>query len=169
MNRLLGIILIVVGIVVGLVIVAWLFTNPDLSGPGRILGLGIGLLVIIAPLIGGGIFVLARGMGDVKTAREAGYQRKLLNLVQSRGQIRLDDAALELQVPKDRLRDMIHGLVGLGVFSGYINWDNGVLYSSEASKLRELTKCPNCGGDITLSGKGVASCRFCGTEFFLGS
>ena len=27
--------------------------------------------------------------------------------------------------------------------------------------------CPNCGGEITLSGKGIARCRFCGTEFFL--
>jgi hypothetical protein len=169
MNRLLGIILIVVGVVIGLVIVAWLFTNPDLSTPGRILGLGIGLLVIIAPLIGGGIYVLVRGVGDASVSREAAHQRSLLNLVQSRGKVRLDDAALELQVPKDRLRDMIHSLVGLGVFSGYINWDNGVLYSSEASKLRELTKCPNCGGEITLSGKGVAACRFCGTEFFLSS
>ena len=167
MNRLLGIILIVVGVVLGFVAGAWLFTNPDLTTPARILGLGIALLVLVAPLVGGGLYVLAKGMGDVKTAAEAGSQRKLLNLVQSRGQIKMDDAALELQVPKDRLRDMLNSLVGLGVFSGYINWDEGTLYSSEASELRQLTKCPNCGGEITLSGKGVARCRFCGTEFFL--
>jgi tRNA(Ile2) C34 agmatinyltransferase TiaS len=88
-------------------------------------------------------------------------------MVQSRGQLPIDEAALELQLPRDTIRDMINSLVGLGVFSGYINWDKGVLYSQEASKLRELTKCPNCGGEITLSGKGVARCRFCGTEFFL--
>lgn len=167
MNRLLGIILIIVGVVLGVVAGAWLFTNPDLTTPARILGLGIALLVLVAPLAGGGLYVLAQGMGDVKIAAEAGHQRKLLNLVQSRGQIKMDDAALELQVPKDRLRDMLNSLVGLGVFSGYINWDEGTLYSSEASELRKLTKCPNCGGEITLSGKGVARCRFCGTEFFL--
>jgi tRNA(Ile2) C34 agmatinyltransferase TiaS len=62
---------------------------------------------------------------------------------------------------------MLYSLVGLGLCSGYINWDKGVLYSSEASKLRDLKQCPNCGGEIVLSGKGVARCRFCGTEFFL--
>lgn len=167
MNRLLGIILIVVGVVVGLVAAAWLFTNQDLTTPARILGLGIALLVLVAPLVGGGLYVLIQGVGDAKTAAQADQQRKLLNLVQSRGQIKVDDAALELQVPKDKLRDMVNSLVGLGVFSGYINWAEGTLYSKEASALRELTKCPNCGGEITLSGKGVARCRFCGTEFFL--
>jgi hypothetical protein len=144
-----------------------LFTNQGLETPARILGLGIALLVLVAPLVGGGLYVLAQGMGDAKIAAEAGEQRKLLNLVQSRGQIKLDDAALELQIPRDNVRDMIHSLVGLGVFSGYINWDEGTLYSSQASELKQLTKCPNCGGEITLSGKGVARCRFCGTEFFL--
>jgi len=74
---------------------------------------------------------------------------------------------LEMQLPRDRIKEMIYSLVGLGVFSGYINWDKGVLYSSDASKLRDLKQCPNCGGEITLTGKGVARCRFCGTEFFL--
>ena len=50
---------------------------------------------------------------------------------------------------------MVYQLVGLQVFSGYINWDDGILYSSEASKLRELDKCKNCGGEITLAGKGI--------------
>jgi hypothetical protein len=167
MNRTAGIIMIVVGVILGLVAAAWLFTNPDLTAPARILGLGLVLLVLIAPLVGGGIYLTVQGAGDAKLQVEAGQQRKLLNIVQSRGQVSLDDAALEMQVPRDKIRDMIHSLVGLGVFSGYVNWDKGVLYSQEASKLRELKQCPNCGGDITLSGKGVAHCRFCGTEFFL--
>jgi tRNA(Ile2) C34 agmatinyltransferase TiaS len=62
---------------------------------------------------------------------------------------------------------MIYELVGLQVFSGYINWDQGILYSSDASKLRELTQCKNCGGEIQLVGKGVVKCKFCGTEYFL--
>lgn len=68
---------------------------------------------------------------------------------------------------REQVREMVYALVGLGVFSGYVKWDEGVLYSSEASRLRDLKQCPNCGGQIELSGKGIASCRFCGTEFFL--
>jgi hypothetical protein len=72
-----------------------------------------------------------------------------------------------MQLPREQIKDMIYSLVGLGVFSGYIHWDKGVLYSSDASKLRDMKQCPNCGGELQLSGKGVAKCRFCGTEFYL--
>ncbi len=166
-NRLVGIILIVVGIVVGVVAAAWLFTNEGLQGTARILGLGIALLVLVAPLVGGGIYLASMGGKESRQQVDAAQQRKLLNIVQTRGAVKLDDMALEMQLPRDQIKDMIYSLVGLGVFSGYINWDKGVLYSSEASKLRDLKQCPNCGGEITLSGKGVARCRFCGTEFFL--
>ena len=42
-----------------------------------------------------------------------------------------------------------------------------MLYSAEARHLRELDKCQNCGGEIELTGKGVVTCRYCGTEYFL--
>ncbi len=166
-SRLLGIILVVVGIAVGATAAAWLFTNAELSQPARILGLGLALLVVVAPLVGGGLYMLLTGSSEAKRDQEAAHQRKLLNIVKSRGQVRVDDLALEMQLPRDQIKNTIHALVGLGVFSGYINWDKGVIYSQEASKLRELKQCPNCGGEITLQGKGIATCRFCGTEFFL--
>ncbi len=166
-NRLVGIMLIVVGIVLSGIIAAWLFTNSDLASSAKILGLGVALLVISAPLIGGGVYMLAFGGQQARQGHEAAQQRKLLNIVQTRGQVPVNDVAIELGVPRDDIKDMLYSLVGLGVFSGYINWDKGMLYSSEASQLRDLKQCPNCGGEITLSGKGVARCRFCGTEFFL--
>lgn len=167
LNRLSGIMLVVLGLIVGAVATAWLFSNEDLEGPARILGVGIALVVLVAPLVGGGIYLAAFGGQQARQHAEASQQRKLLNIVQSRGEVRLDDLVIEMQLPREQVRDMIHSLVGLGVFSGYINWDQGVLFSSEASQLRELKQCPNCGGEITLSGKGIATCRFCGTEFFL--
>lgn len=167
MNRVSGIIMIVVGAILGVVAIAWLFSNPDLTVPARILGLGVALLVLVAPLVGGGLYLTIQGVGEAKQQVDAGQQRKLLNIIQSRGEVKIDNVALELQQPKDKIRDMLYSLVGLGVYSGYINWDKGVLYSSQASQLRDLKQCPNCGGEIELAGKGVAKCRFCGTEFFL--
>jgi len=166
-SRLLGIILLVVGLALGLIAAAWLFTNDDLEGPARILGLGIALVVLVAPLSGAGLYLLSSGKQEARQQQEASQQRKLLNIVQARGEVPLDDAAVEMQVPRDQIKDMLYSLVGLGVFSGYINWDKGVLYSTDARSLRALKQCPNCGGEITLSGKGIARCRFCGTEFFL--
>jgi hypothetical protein len=166
-NRLIGIILLVVGLGIGLIAVAWLFTNDDLTDSARILGLGLALLVLVAPLAGGGIYLLFSGGQEAARAQVAARQRQLLNIVQSRGQVAISDLAVEMQLARDDIRDTVHALVGLGVFSGYINWDEGVLYSAQASQLRELEACRNCGGEITLSGKGVATCRFCGTEYFL--
>jgi hypothetical protein len=166
-NRLIGIILTVVGIIIAIVAVGWLFTNEGLTGPAKILGLGIALLILVAPLVGGGIYLTTMGGKEAGQQVEASQQRKLLNIVQTRGSVPLSDVVLEMQLPQEKVKDMIYSLVGLGVFSGYVNWDKGVLYSSEASKLRDMKQCPNCGGEITLSGKGVAKCRFCGTEFFL--
>ena len=166
-SRLVGVMLVVLGLVVGAVVAAWLFTNNGLEGPARILGLGIALVVLVAPLVGGGVYLTAFGGQQAKEQDEAMRQRRLLNIVQAKGQIKLDDVVLEMQMPREQVKDMIYSLVGLGVFSGYINWDDGMLYSSDARQLRELKTCPNCGGEITLSGKGVAHCRFCGTEFFL--
>ncbi len=166
-SRLVGVMLVVLGLVVGVVVAAWLFTNDGLEGPARILGLGIALVVLVAPLVGGGVYLTAFGGQQAKEQSEAAEQRRLLNIVQAKGQIKLDDVVLEMQLPRERVKEMIYSLVGLGVFSGYINWDDGMLYSSDARQLRELKTCPNCGGEITLSGKGVARCRFCGTEFFL--
>jgi hypothetical protein len=167
LNRLVGIVLIVVGALVGIIAAAWLFTNEDLEGPARLLGLAIVLLILVAPLVGGGLYLTVFGGQEARQQQEASQQRKLLNIVQSRGSIDLNDMALEMQMPREKVKDTIYALVGLGVFSGYVNWDKGMLYSSEASKLRELKNCPNCGGEIQLTGKGVATCRFCGTEFFL--
>lgn len=167
LNRLVGVILIVLGLAVGGIAAAWLFTNQGLEGPARILGLGIALVVLVAPLVGAGIYMAVFGGQQAREQQEASRQRKLLNIVQTRGQVRMDDLVLEMQLPREEVKNMIYSLVGLGVFSGYVNWDKGVLYSSDASHLRELKQCPNCGGEITLSGKGVARCKFCNTEFFL--
>jgi tRNA(Ile2) C34 agmatinyltransferase TiaS len=62
---------------------------------------------------------------------------------------------------------MLHELVGMGLFAGYVNWDEGMLYSRQASELRQLSQCENCGGQLELAGKGVIRCPYCGTEYFL--
>lgn len=169
-GRLVGLITIVVGVMVGVLAVVYVAVNMAsgmLTAGGGILGLAIALLVIVAPLVGFGIYMLVQGNQDVKAQARAAEQRRLLDIVRSRGQVDIADLAVEMQVSPEALRDMVHQLVGLQVFSGYVNWDKGTLYSAEARSLRELEKCRNCGGEIELAGKGVVTCRFCGTEYYL--
>jgi len=62
-----------------------------------------------------------RQLAEAKQQVDANQQRKLLNIIQSRGEVKIDDAALEMQQSKDKIRDMLYSLVGLGLYSGYIN------------------------------------------------
>jgi DNA-directed RNA polymerase subunit RPC12/RpoP len=62
---------------------------------------------------------------------------------------------------------MIYDLIGKQLFTGYVNWQDGMLYSADASKIKEGGKCPNCGGKLELAGKGMIKCPYCGSEVFL--
>jgi hypothetical protein len=94
-------------------------------------------------------------------------QTRLAAIVVARGQIRLDDLARELSAPRELTLTWLYELVKRGEFTGYINWDEGVLYSAEARRLTEAGKCPHCNGELSLAGKGVIRCRYCGSEIFL--
>ncbi len=95
-------------------------------------------------------------------------RQRLLGCVEARGEIPLDELAVEVNAPRELVKEWIYTLVRNERFSGYINWDEDVLYSAEASRIREAGRCPQCGGDLGLAGKGVIRCDYCGAEIFLG-
>ena len=169
-GRILGTILIIGGILVGIIIIYLMATyrnEGDLGAGAAVLGAAIGIIVLVLPQLGFGAFLLWKGGQDEDRAAQAKKQRQLLDIVKSKGQIDISDLAIEMQASKDEVHGMIHGLVGMGLYSGYINWDEGMLYSQEAKQLRELTRCQHCDGELALAGKGVIRCPFCGTEYFL--
>jgi hypothetical protein len=167
-GRLTGVILSVVGF--GVAIIAGLFLAAQVSAgmsPGAAV-VGAGLAFIpVALLVGFGLYMYVKGGHEAEQESVMQKQRQLLDILKSRGQVRIHDMALEMGVNVDTVKAMVYELVGLQVFSGYVNWDKGVLYSSDATKLRELKQCENCGAPIELVGKGVVACKFCGTEYFL--
>ncbi len=167
-SRLAGGVLSIIGLGIALIAGLWLATQVSvgMSAGGALLGAGL-VFIPIALLLGFGVYLFLRGGTEAKQLSTMQQQRQLLDIVKSRGQVTVSDMAVEMTVPADVVKDLVYQLVGLQVFSGYINWNEGVLYSSDASKLRELSKCKNCGGDIVLAGKGVVVCKFCGTEYFL--
>lgn len=138
-----------------------------MTGGGRALGLVLLFVVLVGPLAAAGVIALTRGRKEIAEQAAAANQRKILDMVKTRGQVNISDVIIELQSDMPTVQDMIYRLVGMGVFSGYINWDEGTLYSAEAASLRELQNCRNCGGELSLAGKGVIKCPYCGTEYFL--
>lgn len=169
MGRTLGIILIVGGIAacIILALVMRVFSTEVTSRSGAVLGFAIGALVLALPMIGVGAFLWWRGGREAAAAVEADKQRELLNIVKTRGQIAVSDLVIELKSSRDEVNQMLGELVGMGLFSGYVNWDEGMLYSRQASELRQLSNCQQCNGELELAGKGIIRCPYCGTEYYL--
>lgn len=166
-GRIIGGLLAGAGVVVALAAGGWLVTNlaeGTLRASGAVFGLVL-LLIVVAPLVAGGAFLFVRGQEEARQFAEVAKEREILNMVLTRGQLRISDAAIEMDLDREQIKDYIHDLVGKGLFAGYINWNDGVLYAKEASDMRQ--KCPNCGGELQLAGKGVFECPYCGTEIFL--
>ena len=169
-GKLIGLILIASGLACGAIGGLWAAAQragEKLDAGALIFAIG-GLAVIALPLIGAGIFFLVRGGREEEELKDIAKQRKILNMVSTQGQVRIAEVALELGATKDQLKQWLYDLVGKGLFSGYINWDDGVLYSKQASQLKSGS-CPNCGAKLEMAGKGVVKCAACGSEVFLGS
>ena len=168
-GRLVGIILIVASILVFLgcsaVSVFSTLSAEDGSTGGAVLGVVISLFVAI-PLAAGGVFLLVRARSEAARQVDASRQRKILDMVKTRGQVDISDLVIELHSSTDQVRSDVYALVGMGLFTGYVNWNKGMLYSREASQLTGQS-CPNCGGEQSFGGKGVITCQYCGTDVFL--
>ena len=105
------------------------------------------------------------GQGCIYTAGWlAEKQRQLLEWVDLRGQMRLEELARLLKVSPQMVSDWIYQLVQRGQFKGYANWTQGIIYAAAAHKLGTESACPSCGGQLTPGGGGRIVCQHCGTE-----
>jgi ribosomal protein S27AE len=173
-GRIVGIILIFFGLAAIGIAGVWALAemasdNSSLTLGGAAVGVALVFFLVTAPTVGVGAYLLVKGRRESAELAEVDRQRKLLNIVLSRGQVNMSDLVLELGATTDQVKAWIYDLVGKGLFSGYINWNDGILYSKQAGSIRETKKCPNCGGQMQFGGKGVITCPYCGTDVFLAT
>lgn len=94
-------------------------------------------------------------------------QRDLLDMLKGAGRVNLAQAAETLNVDTLTLRDMIQELGRWQVFSGYVNWQEGVLVAMQTEALRSAQDCQHCGERLDFVGQQAVRCSACGTEYFL--
>jgi hypothetical protein len=169
MGRTIGFILIAVALV-GFLLLAVLMgsyvADDQLAISTAVFGFTIFAIILLLPL-GAGVFMVWKGGQEAKVAVRAKEQRRLLDMVKTQGEVHISDVAIEMDVTRDEVQAILYDLVGKGLFSGYVNWDEGMLYSKQASELRERSTCAVCGGQLEIAGQGVIRCPYCGTEYFL--
>jgi DNA-directed RNA polymerase subunit RPC12/RpoP len=167
-GKTIGIILIAVGLVLLLAVAAMLgvfSASTGLNAGGLALGVVL-IIVIVLPIIAAGVFLTVKGGQEAAEMAEVAQEKKLLNMIVTQGKISIGEAALELRLTRDQVKDYVYDLVGKGLFTGYVNWDDGMLISQQASQMPK-NKCPNCGGQLELAGKGTVTCPYCGTDIFM--
>ncbi len=173
MGRTVGIILIAAGLLICAVVSLFLGVGafaagegPGLSRAGAILGIA---LFGVAPLLilgGVGAYMLVQGNKEATEMADVQKKERLLGMIQAAGKVPIANAAVELKMTRDQVKYAILDLVNQGLFSGYINWQEGIFYSKDLAQV-ETTKCPNCGGEREVVGKGIVKCPYCGVEIFL--
>ena len=167
-GKIVGIICVGGGLIVELLAVAWLLSqmaSGQVQAGGAILGLALSQVCAL-PLLAVGGFLFIQGTKESAEFSEMDKERAILNMVQTQGKVKIADIALERKLTRDQVKNYVYDLVGKGLFTGYVNWADGILVSKTASEMK-TTKCPNCGGEREVVGQGVVKCPYCGSELFV--
>lgn len=171
-GRIVGIVLLIAGLAICGVVSLFLGLGATGSGPaplspaGAVLGIALFGVVPLLILGGVGVFMFIKGGQEAAEIEDVRKKERLLGMVQAAGKVSLGNAAIELKMTRDQVKNAILELVNQGLFTGYINWKEGIFYSQDVSQM-QTTKCPNCGGERSAVGKGVVKCEYCGAELFL--
>jgi DNA-directed RNA polymerase subunit RPC12/RpoP len=173
MGRTIGIILIVAGVLICGVVSLFMGIGalaagegPGVSRAGAVLGIALLGVVPFLILGGVGVFLFIKGGQEAVEMADVRKKERLMGMVQAAGKVSLANAAIELKMTRDQVKNAILDLVNQGLFSGYINWQEQMFYSKDLSQMQS-TKCPNCGGQREAVGKGLVKCPYCGVELFL--
>jgi hypothetical protein len=142
------------------------FLGSGLSeGKLQISGFMLGIILFVLPFLGGGVYVFWRGSQEARESLRVRREKEILSMIETQGRAKIPDICLTLKLDRPSVETLVRDLVGKGLFMGSINWKEGVLISAEAKEAGE-GRCPHCGGELQMAGKGLIRCRFCGSEIY---
>lgn len=155
-----GLILCLAGLAVAGFLVAGLY-----EGKLQASGFMLGAILFVLPLFAGGVFLWLRSFQEADDLRRVKREKEILTMIEAQGKVKIPDICLNLHLDRPAVEGLIRDLVGKGLFTGSINWQEGLLVSAEAKSLAQ-GMCPHCGGELQIAGKGLVRCPFCGSEIY---
>src|SRR5687768_4547564 len=109
-GRLVGILLTIAGIVVAVLSGLWIASQVSaglILTDGALVSAGVAFIPV-ALLVGFGIYMYVQGSSQAEVESTMHKQRQLLDIVKSRGQVSVNDLALEMNASVDAVKDMVH-------------------------------------------------------------
>jgi len=159
-GRLAGFVLLLVGLAAAGFLIAGLLERKLQAS-----GFALGSILFVLPFLAGGLYILLRSSEEAKAEERVRREKEILTTIEARGKVKISDLCLDLHLDRSAVEALLRDLVGKGLFTGSINWQEGLLVSAEAKAFPE-SKCPHCGGELQIAGKGTIRCPYCGSEIY---
>lgn len=168
MNRILGVVLTVLGLL-GALMIGLLLATGVMAGQATLESALSTAILAFVPIMGSvllGTYLFGRPTPEAEPYQFMAEQRSLLDMLKREGRVSISAAAAELKVTRDEMREIVIQLVSLNVFSGYVNWEQGIIVLTESARLRSSGHCQECEKLLDFSADRVV-CDYCATEYFL--
>lgn len=125
------------------------------------------VFLLIAPILGFGIYHYAKSSQRESEilADEMEKPRQLLDILKAKGQTDIETLSHDLACSPDEIKAMVDDLTQLELFSGIVNWNEGIIAIVESNVLNLMETCKNCSNPITMKEQGVTICAYCATEY----
>jgi len=155
--------LLLVGVAIAVAIFLWLGVSAGQLEPT---GFAAGFILFVLPFLAAAAYLLYQSFTESGQLNSLAKEQRVLDALRSRGKTTFTELSKETGLGEDEVKRSVEGLVGKNLFTGYISWKAGELYSKETGDLASGKACPNCGAKLEIAGKGMVKCAYCGTEIF---
>ena len=152
-------------IVVGLAVAGFLGLGV-MGGQIEVTGFAAGFVLFVLPFFAVAAYMLVKSFSEGKQMDYLAKEQRVLDAIRSRGKTSFSEVARASGLSEPDAKAALEGLVGKNLFHGSINWKTGEIFSQEAGALASGRKCPGCGAQMEITGKGLVKCEYCGTEIF---
>lgn len=131
---------VIIGLGFAIAVIAGLWVAVQVSAGfafGSVIGTALIAFVPSAILVGYGAYgyIIADQPPDEIPHVDVRHQRELVDLIHLQGAISITEAAQKLDISENDVRDAVRQLLELQIFTGWVDWNEDMLYSQRTRRL----------------------------------